>query len=1199
MSDEIDVGGVVATVRLDSGKADEALNSVIRTINRFGSALESVISIVDKLQEQTNKMPSAMNTAGTAAESTETKFTAAADAADKFAEELAAAESNSAALADSTKSADVAIDKLTSTAENLGATSNDIEKTAAAISDVDTLAASAAQSVDRTNNAMKSNSVEKYDEKLVQLNSDYQKQIEIVNNLGAQLDALVDDFYKLSKASGDADNFDPAKIFPTESTALDKEFAKLEEIEAKIKEVSAAREKAASAAVSAANKQVTAANRVVTATKQEASAAKTANIAFDTGATALRAVTSAAGGTVAQLGSLGAELIQLRKNIQAATTKSAMMASVFSFGVMAAITLVSTGISKLQEIEEKRQETFENGVKNLQEYSEQLNTLKQNIEILNDNTSTTEQLTQARNKLTSTFDSLIVGYTKEGEAILANNKSLEKEIELLKRKANLERKQILANSREISVEEYIENSNWVEDFYNNYESKVENYNKNFAFKVGEWLGFNGFSPDNQIKMYESEMAAFEKRMNAYLELNFEMRNSNGELIKTWDDLSTSEQAVANSLKLDIFEKFIDGTFTTFEEAQVYLNEMMSNKDFVDQYFKDLESQTQNQAEAVKALKNAYDNLNTAISNSISEMSSFQSKMASAYNELTENGKLSQSTINSLISSYPQLLDYLDAETGQLNLTEDTMRDLYEIQKQLQIAELEESKAKLQQNEAKIKSNYEVAKSELSAAQAALATMTGAAYKSKVYVWEEKQEAFDKAKMELEEMQASYNRIDTLIESINNTELDLTAEGNSIKTTTKSVSEYSQALEKLNHQKRMGQLSTNEEIAALEELGRKYVLSADERIDLEYRIYSAKKQYEEEIESARAKALQDQYTQMDNLKSLGKLNAEQELEWLERIRKSYKMNAEERIALEIKIYNLKEELRQNEVSALDDLGAAITEALKNQYEEQRKAEKDRINESIEAWEQWEKSTVEAIQAEIDALDALEKEQESQSAAAEYYQKSQELKLKIAYEKDDYQRKQLEKELNRLTKEEEERLRKEELEKKKEELQDQIDEARDTAEERKKALEEELDVIDENYDKLTSALSLRAQAEQIIMQESQENIINMIKSYAPEYDLAGQSIGESLYQAFKSKVDNIYSYIEEVMAAIRQYQENAKAAAVKAANDFEQSNRSGANSSQPPNSVNVYYTSNFNTPVQSPVQTKRAIESTASNIAAMIR
>ncbi|MDE6579027.1 MAG: hypothetical protein K2K41_00640, partial [Ruminiclostridium sp.] len=553
----------------------------------------------------------------------------------------------------------------------------------------------------------------------------------------------------------------------------------------------------------------------------------------------------------------------------------------------------------------------------------------------------------------------------------------------------------------------------------------------------------GYQPvDERIAEAIEKMQVFEKRSKASLELNLEIRDSNGELIKTWNDLIATEEAVANSLIEDIHEKYKSGIFNSEDEAQAYLNTMMSNKDFVDQYFQDLESQTQKQAEAVKALKNAYDNLNTAISSSISEMSSFQSKMSSAYTELTENGDLSQSTINSLISTYPQLIDYLDAETGQLNLTEDTMRELYEIQKQLQIAELEEAKAKLQQNEDKIKSNYKLAESELLAAQSAI--MNSGTSQWRIDQYYEKSSALEDAKKELEELQASYNRIDKLIEVINNTELDLNGDSQGYIGSSKSVSEYSQALEKLNHQKRMGQLSTKEEIAELEELGRKYVLSADERIDLEYRIYSAKKQYEEEIESARAKALQDQYTQMDNLKSLGKLNAEQELEWLEKIRKSYKMNAEERIALEIKIYNLKEELRQNEVSALDDLGAAITEALKNQYEEQRKAEKDRINESIEAWEQWEKSTVEAIQAEIDGLDALEKEQESQSAAAEYYRKSQELKLQIAYEKDDYQRKQLEKELNRLTKEEEERLRKEELEKQKEELQNQINEARDTAE-----------------------------------------------------------------------------------------------------------------------------------------------------------
>ncbi|MDE6724180.1 MAG: hypothetical protein K2J79_01105, partial [Ruminiclostridium sp.] len=686
------------------------------------------------------------------------------------------------------------------------------------------------------------------------------------------------------------------------------------------------------------------------------------------------------------------------KDLIHSLVEGSSVGSVVGAGISIITTLIVSGIEAVKNAEEKRKKAFEESVKSLEKYSTDIQVLEHYISTVNNTESTTDQLVNARGRLLNTFDDLTIGYTNEGEAILANNEALEKEIELLKKKANLERKQIIANSKEISIEDYRKNVGWLEDFYYNYDSKKENYEKQWALKFGEvFLGYDGFTPDSQIKQFEAMIDLFEKRINAYLELNFELKNSNGELIKTWDDLSASEQAVANSLKLDIFEKFIDGTFTTFEEAQAYLNEMMSNKEFVNQYYQDLESQTQKQAEAVKALKNAYDNLNTAISSSISEMSSFQSKMSSAYTELTENGdlsqstinslistypqlidhlntetgqldltedtmrelyeiqkqlqiaelesakaklqqneetirsnyevakselelaknrrglagqvpektaafenaekqlneleanydridklidnlnntqldlsgsteqaqqlsaavdnlnssvskaisglsgyqskmssayteltengKLSQSTINSLISTYPQLIDYLDAETGQLNLTEDTMRNLYEIQKQLQIAELEGAKAKLQQNEDKIKSNYKLAESELLAAQSAL--MNSGTSQWRIDQYYEKSSAFEDAKKEMEELQASYNRIDTLIETINNTKLDLTAEGNGIKTTTKSVSEYSQALEKLNHQKRMGQLSTKEEIAALEELGRKYVLSADE------------------------------------------------------------------------------------------------------------------------------------------------------------------------------------------------------------------------------------------------------------------------------------------------------------------------------------------------------------------------------------
>lgn len=338
--------------------------------------------------------------------------------------------------------------------------------------------------------------------------------------------------------------------------------------------------------------------------------------------------------------------------------------------------------------------------------------------------------------------------------------------------------------------------------------------------------------------------------------------------------------------------------------------------------------------------------------------------------------------------------------------------------------------------------------------------------------------------------------------------------------------------------------------------------------------------------------------MENLKALGQLSAAQELEWLEKIRQKYKMNAEERIALEIKIYNLKQELQQNEINALDKLGAAITEALKNQYEEQRKAEQDRINESIAAWNEWEKSTVAAIRAEIDALDKLEKEQESQSKAAEYYRKSQELQLLIAYEKDAYQREQYQKELNRLSKEEQERLRKEQIKAQKEELEMKMDEVTNIADARREALEAELEVINDNYDELVEALSLRAEAERIIMQQSQEDIIALIASYAPDYRLAGQSIGESLYNGFKSRVDEIYDYVEEIMAAIIEYQNTAVQIATEAAEDFEEASKNTQTEAKP-TSFTINYTSNFNVPVESPVQTRRAIESTAANIAALIR
>ncbi|MDE7280622.1 MAG: hypothetical protein K2N36_02645, partial [Ruminiclostridium sp.] len=271
----------------------------------------------------------------------------------------------------------------------------------------------------------------------------------------------------------------------------------------------------------------------------------------------------------------------------------------------------------------------------------------------------------------------------------------------------------------------------------------------------------------QLQIAELESA------KAKLQQNEETIRSNYEVAKSELEIAKSSRGAAGQVPEKI---------TAFENAEKQLNELEANYNRIDKLIDNLNNtplDLSGSTEQAKQLSAAVNDLNSSISKAISDLSGYQSKMASAYNEMSENGKLSQSTINSLISTYPQLIDYLDAETGQLNLTEDTMRELYEIQKQLQIAELEGAKAKLQQNEDKIRSNYKLAESELLAAQSAL--MNSGTSQWRIDQYYEKSSAFEDAKKEMEELQASYNRIDTLIETINNTKLDLTAEGNGIKT----------------------------------------------------------------------------------------------------------------------------------------------------------------------------------------------------------------------------------------------------------------------------------------------------------------------------------------------------------------------------------------------------------------------------------
>lgn len=426
-----------------------------------------------------------------------------------------------------------------------------------------------------------------------------------------------------------------------------------------------------------------------------------------------------------------------------------------------------------------------------------------------------------------------------------------------------------------------------------------------------------------------------------------------------------------------------------------------------------------------------------------------------------------------------------------------------------------------------------------------------------------------------------------------------------------------------HRAAMGEDVTQQELAALEEIQRKaeavagehwglltedelrYQLTAEQKMDLDEKVYSLREKLRKAEEEAEQNAYSRKLKRIQNQVSLGQLSTEEEIKELKNLKRKYKENKDIQMELEIKLYNLKKQLHQEEVAAVDSLGDVLVEALRNRYEEQRKTEQDRINESIEGWQKWEEETVSAIQGQIDALDELDKKEESDEKRREYERKKQALSLQLAYEKDDYQRKQYQQELARLEEEEQKRLDDEAREAERKRLEEEMKKAQEESQKQQDALKDQLDKVNEEYDKMTSDFQLRAEAEKAIMANTQKEIVELIKAYAPEYDLAGQSIGEKLADGFKRKFGNVLDYVQSITEQISNYQQTLIDQANAAADKFYQTHQGGQTLPQPPASLAaaretkpVQVTVNFNQPVESPVETRRAIESVMNEIARQI-
>lgn len=258
---------------------------------------------------------------------------------------------------------------------------------------------------------------------------------------------------------------------------------------------------------------------------------------------------------------------------------------------------------------------------------------------------------------------------------------------------------------------------------------------------------------------------------------------------------------------------------------------------------------------------------------------------------------------------------------------------------------------------------------------------------------------------------------------------------------------------------------------------------------------AAQEAERAAEQAQEEAYQSEIERIEHRRHLGQLTAKEEIAELTRVKREYAKTAGQIMDIDERIYDARQALREAEAGKITTLNDAIVEALENRYEEQRRIEQQRISASIAAWETWSDETCAAIQRQIDALDEQEQAEDRQQTREENLRRIAALEQAIAYENDDYNLAQLQKQLTQAQaaweKVQSDWARADE----RAALNAQMQAIRDQAEAEIDRLEAESARIDSVYDGLIEGQSLAAEAQKLLMESTQDDLLSLLTAYAP--------------------------------------------------------------------------------------------------------
>ena len=355
---------------------------------------------------------------------------------------------------------------------------------------------------------------------------------------------------------------------------------------------------------------------------------------------------------------------------------------------------------------------------------------------------------------------------------------------------------------------------------------------------------------------------------------------------------------------------------------------------------------------------------------------------------------------------------------------------------------------------------------------------------------------------------------------------------------------------------------------------------------------------EEAERRRREALEADYRLIEHRRHMNEITFEEELAQLEALRGKHQMNAEEIMDWEEKVYDLQQEIRERDAESLDQLSDSVIDALENRYQAMLDGEIDRLEQSREAWQTWRDDSVRAVEDQIAALDQLATAQDREKQDAEELRKIEKLRQQIAYEQDDYNRAKLRQQLDQALESREERLARLELEDQKEALRAQIDQIEQAAESELAALDREQEAIEAAYADRMEEAALRAEAEKLILSQSQDELLSLLEQYAPDYDALGQTLGEKLLDGFARGAGDVAAWFEDFSARLAGAQAQMAALAQSAADTFYDGRRTAQAAQAAAPAVTVNQTVEFNQPVETPAQVARRMEEVNEALAMML-